>query len=237
MTDLVHDRPAAVMREQPTPMELMSQAIAAGVTTGDLERLAALQERHEQRQAERAFGEALARFQSLCPIIKRSKTADTGKFKYNYASYDDIHFEIRALLADCGLTVSFDTEATDSAVTVICKVQHGTHVRPTRFTLPVPQMSVNNTQQFASALSYGKRYTLCAALNIVTSNDDDDGAALIEPINTAELAELEDALRASGKDVTRFLQWAKVSRLEDLAKAKFVEAMDMLTRKSGRGAK
>ena len=78
MTDLVHDRPAAVMREQPTPMELMSQAIAAGVTTGDLERLAALQERHEQRQAERAFGEALARFQSLCPIIKRSKTADTG---------------------------------------------------------------------------------------------------------------------------------------------------------------
>lgn len=238
MTDLVHDRPAAVIREQPTPMLLLQQAISQGISPADLTEMYALQREWAKDRAAEAYGAALAKFQSMCPVVKKGRrTTGDGKFAFTYASYDDIHFEIRALLADCGLTISFDSEPATGGLSVVCKVQHGTHVQPTRVLIPIPQMSANNTQQFGAAMKYGMRYSLCAALNIVVSDEDDDGAALIEPISTAELAELEDALRASGKDVTRFLQWAKVSRLEDLAKAKFVEAMDMLTRKSGRGVK
>jgi hypothetical protein len=123
------------------------------------------------------------------------------------------------------------------AVDITCHVQHGTHVQSTSFVVPLPQLSTNNTQQFGAALSYGKRYALCAALNIVVSNEDDDGAALIERITEEQAVELRLLLRDTGKDEGRFLQWAKAESIEELSKAKFAEALDMLRRKPGRGAK
>ncbi|MBY0515119.1 MAG: ERF family protein [Gemmataceae bacterium] len=230
-------RDLAVADQQPTPMQLMQQAIAAGITPDQLGKMLDLQERHERNQAAKAFGEALARFQSLCPVIKKRRKAGTGKFTYTYAGYDDIHFEIRALLAAGGLTVAFDSEPTNGGLAVTCRVQHGTHVQPTRVVIPLPQMSVSNTQQFGAAMQYGKRYALCAALNIVVSDEDDDAATLVEKITDEEADDLRGLLAEGGRDVARLLQWAKCDRIEDLSRAKYAEAVDMLTRKPGRTAK
>lgn len=236
MSDIVRDVPREIaVRDEPTPMVLLQQAIDRGLTTTDLERLAALQERWEERQAAKAFGEALAKFQSLCPVVKKSRRADTGKFAYTYASYDDIHFAIRALLAECGLTVSFDTTTEGGAVKVTCHVRHGSHVQSTAFVVPMPQLSTNNTQSFGAALSYGKRYALCAALNIVVSDEDDDASALVERITDEEAADLREMLRQSGRTEERFLQWARANSIEELSRAKFIESCDMLTRKPARG--
>jgi len=236
MSDIAHDRPREVaVRDEPTPMVLLQQAIDRGLTTTDLERLAALQERWEERRSAAAFGEALARFQALCPVIKKTRRAEVGKFGYTYASYDDIHFAIRSLLAECGLSVSFDTMTENNAVKVTCHVRHGTYVQSTTFSVPMPQLSTNNTQAFGAALSYGKRYALCAALNIVVSDEDDDAAALVERISDEEAAILRELLRQTGRDEGRFLQWARCERFEDLSRAKYIEACDMLRRRPAKG--
>ena len=227
---------AGIARDEPTPMMLLSRMIESGIKPDELGKMLDLQERYERNQAAKAYGEALARFQSMAPVIKKGRrTTGEGKFAFTYASYDDIHFEIRALLADCGLTISFDSEAVNSGLAVICKVQHGTHVQPTRVLIPIPQMSANNTQQFGAAMKYGMRYSLCAALNIVVSDEDDDGAALIERITEDEAVELRLLLRDSGRDEGRFLQWARCERIEELSKARYAEAVDMLRRKPGKG--
>lgn len=227
---------AGIAREGPTPMMLLQDAIARGLKTEDLERLAALQERWEERQAAKAFGEALAHFQALCPVIKkRRKAVIPGKFAYSYASYDDIHLAVRALLADCGLTVSFDTASDGGGVKVTCHVRLGTHVQSTAFVVPAPQLSTNNTQSFGAALSYGKRYALCAALNIVASDEDDDGASLIEKINADQVDVICRLLAETGRDERRFCAWAGVNEIGEIAVGRYHEAVDMLTRKPATG--
>jgi len=141
-----------------------------------LERLMGLQERYEANEACKAYGHAIAGFQSKCPIIQKAKKAD----RYSYAGYDDIMVQIRPVLAEYGLSVSFSSGQADAGkLSIEITLQHGTHSETKRFSFPVPeQMRVNDTQKMGAALSYARRYALCGALNIVVSDEDMDAAGL-----------------------------------------------------------
>ena len=141
-----------------------------------LERLMGLQERFEARAAHLAYGNAVAAFQAKCPIIQKLKPAD----RYKYAGYDDIMHQIRPILAECGLSVSFSSGAAENGtLNIEITIQHGTHSETKHFAFPVPQqLKVNDTQKMGAALTYARRYALCGALNIVVSDEDMDAAGL-----------------------------------------------------------
>ena len=217
-----------------TPMTLIDRAVELGRDPKDLTKLFNLQERHERNRAAEAFSIAMTEFQGRCPIIHKSREAKgTGSFAgYSFASYDDIMRAVGPILKDCGIAVSFSTEQIDKQLKITCRLRHGIHFEDHTLTVPVPDMRVNDTQKYGAALSYAKRYALSAALNIVVSDEDDDGATLeFVPISDEQYASLHELLEASGADLKRFLACYQIEKLGELPRAKFEDALAALKRK------
>jgi len=215
--------------------------IEAAVTQPDIspERLKGFMDLYERMEANRAadeFGESLAAFQARCPQIRKERSIDLGGGKGpQYASLDDIMRVITPLLAEHGLGVTFSASLTESgSLRVLCSVRKGRHVETTEITLAVPtQMRVNDTQRMGAALSYGKRYALCAALNIVVTDEDTDANGLAQTITEEQCATIREWIEGSGADEKKFLKWLAVERIGDIPAAQFQTALYELQRKAG----
>jgi hypothetical protein len=159
------------------PMALLATAIQKGdLPIEHMERLMAMQERWEERQAKKAFDAALAKFQGICPVIKKEKTAH-GKYTYKYSSLDNIVEQIKESLAECDLSYQFKTicDREKAEVTSRCHVTHiDGHTEISEFTVPLDGGSMSNIQKFGSSRTYANRYSLSDGLGIVTADDDTD---------------------------------------------------------------
>ncbi len=214
------------------PMAILAQAVADGRPASELSQLMDLVERYEAKQAAAAYGEAVSKFQSLCPIVHKSRgTKESGAFGYTFASYDDVMRAAGPALKQCGLAINFSSEHVDSGIRVTCRIRHGSHYEDHTLTVPVPSMKVNDTQRYGAALSYAKRYALCAALNIVVSDEDDDAAQLNDLISEADAEKIRTLLMETNSDIKKFLKWAAVDRIEDMCVEKFQKAVKMLEAK------
>lgn len=215
------------------PMAIIQSAVDRGMDPAQLTQLFDLQERWEKNRAAEAFGEAIARFQSLCPLVHKSKSAkSSGNFGgYTYASYDDVMRAASPALKECGLAVSFSTEQVDRQLKITVRVRHGIHSEDSTLTVPVPDMKVNDTQKYGGALSYAKRYALCAALNIVTSDEDNDAEGLHQSITDDQYALLDELITSTNSDRKRFLAIFGVEKLGELPASRFEDAWAALKRK------
>jgi hypothetical protein len=206
-----------------------------------LEHLLRLYEHTTQRAAEAAFNAALVELQPKLPVIERNgeikgneKGADgksTGnQVKRNkYALYEDIIDACRPLLSLHGFGETFEIDQTEARMTVTCVLRHreGYSTR-TAIALPFDSSpGKNNNQGWGSTLSYGKRYSYCAALNIVTRGEDDDGkkggdGATISDEQGDELRKLMEDFESERME--GFCKHFKISRIDDLPAAKFEAA-------------
>ena len=208
------------------PLALLGSMDLATVEPDKLAQLLDLQAKWEDRQADKALQAALAQFQADTPMIFKGRKSNNSTF----ASLDDILKVIRPHMAKAGLSVSFDTETRDGKMTAICHVMHEAGSRfERRATVPVDsQMRANESQKMGSAISYAKRYALTAALNLIVSDQDDDGAAAgTETITPAQVKKLQSLIDAAD-DLTvadRLLQWAGVQSLEEIPASKFKQAV------------
>ncbi|CAK0771359.1 hypothetical protein CCP3SC5AM1_720010 [Gammaproteobacteria bacterium] len=163
------------------PELLIAKAIEANVPVEALERLLAMRAELKKEFAREAYSHALAEFQASIPPIPKSKTAKVqskigSSYVYHYADIADIQRAIAPRMRDCGLSVTFDTSQNGDILNIVCIVHHTNgHSEQTTFPVPIDrQARMNDTQKVGSALTYGRRYALCAALGIVTAEDDDD---------------------------------------------------------------
>jgi hypothetical protein len=213
------------------PLALIQVALQNGADPAQLEKLMELQERYERNQAAAAFGAAIAKFQSLCPRVHKSRKPISGP-SYQYASFDDVMLQASPHLHTCGIALSFSTEANDRGIRVTCRVRVGIHAEDYTLDVPIPDMKMNNTQRYGAALSYAKRYSLTAALNIVCTDDvDDDGGSCFDPISEQQEVELIELIEAKGADKPRFLKWMGVEKLSDIAASDFDKAVTALRSK------
>jgi hypothetical protein len=233
--DLTDNNGASLaVREIPTPLSIIAEAVRQGLDPDQLGKLMDLQERYERNEAAQQFAAALAKFQANCkPITKRRKIDLGGGSGPLYAGLDDIMREISPLLADCGLCVTFTTEMVDGGmVRTTCHVRHGRHVEDSVVTLPVPvQMRVNDTQKMGAALSYSKRYALCAALNITVTDEDTDANGLGTAVDEKQIAQLKEWFTASGEGEGPTLKWAQVKTVADIPAKQFPVIMERFKRK------
>lgn len=144
-----------------------------------MERLMAMYERLQAKQAEADFAAALAEMQDELPSIgERGNAAG----RYTYALWEDINAAIKPILKRYGFALSFRTDPSDGiAVTGILSHRNG-HKAETTIKLP-PDTSGNKpqVQAVASSVSYGKRYTAGALLNLTSHGEDDDAFAAADP--------------------------------------------------------
>lgn len=145
-----------------------------------MERLFAMHERMEARQAESAFNAAMSRVQSDMRRIATDKT--NSSTRSDYATYGALDRVLRPLYTHEGLSLSFDTETPQAELLrVICHVSHtGGHTR--RYSIDMPADGkgakggdvMTKTHATGSAASYGMRYLLKMIFNVALGNDPDD---------------------------------------------------------------
>lgn len=141
-----------------------------------MERLLALHERMQAKTAEAAFNAAMAEMQCEIPTVGQG--ALNTHTEKTYATLDDINVTLKPIMQVHGFAISFKVENTAAGVSVTGILMHRDgHREETTMLLPVDiGKGRNAVQAVGSSTTYGKRYVMCALLNITTSEmQDDDG--------------------------------------------------------------
>ncbi|MED5040673.1 ERF family protein [Geobacillus stearothermophilus] len=117
---------------------------------------------------------ALCQFQAECPAPK--KTATNPHFQSKYSPLEEIVTTIKPYLAKHGLSFfqSTTTEGDYICVTTLLLHVSGEYIESDPLKLPMGKVTA---QGAGSAVTYARRYSLCAALGIAAEDDDDANAA------------------------------------------------------------
>lgn len=199
------------------------------VDVDKLERLMAMNERMLERQAQAEFANALADMQNDLPVVQERGNANG---RYRYALWEDINSAIKPLLKKHGFSLSFRTDFTDGiAVTGVLTHRNG-HSESTTIKLPAdPSGNKNAVQAVASSVSYGKRYTAGALLNLTSTDEDDDGAEAGATPRMTDQHALEIEARAneySADMLERVLKSYKAKALGEIPDSEYPSIMGRL---------
>jgi hypothetical protein len=121
---------------------------------------------------------SLALVQSQLPRIVKDRTAEVptktgGMYSYSYADLAAVSAEILPLLGRCGLAwVTRPTTVEGRFVLTYHLLHVSGEVIDGEFPLPPP----STPQAMGSAITYARRYTLCAVTGVAADTDDDDAA-------------------------------------------------------------
>ena len=223
-----------------SPVAIIREAIASGKSPEFLRELLNVRRDWEADEARKAFNLAIAEFQRRAPIIEKADKA----YDKQYARMDRIWREIRPLLTELGLSVTWQIcELRDTLCHVEGQLRHrdGHGERLTQ-DIPMPELikGQNKAQQMGSAATYARRYALTAALGLVSGDDDDGhaaGGALVTTEQIEEIRLLVDAAKGIDSfNVKAFYGWLGTDDLAMLPAARFADVCAALKRKIG-GAK
>lgn len=170
-----------VVPAAPTPTTLLEMAIQKGVDMEQLKQLMDLQERWEKKQAEKAFRDAFADFQSIVPVIKKNKinriNSQKGAYSYKSSDLGEIAKTIKSALKETGLSYRWEFHDNGNKLKVTCFVSHRDgHTEATEMEAGMDNSGAkNDIQQKGSTNTYLQRYTLIGALGLSTADEDNDG--------------------------------------------------------------
>lgn len=167
----------------------LMQAIARAaadpqVDVEKMERLFAMHERMQARQAEQAFAEAMKAAQAEMPMIRKDR--HNTQTNSDYATLDAVNTAITPIYTRHGFSMTFGTEDSplDGHVRVVCTVLHREgHSKAYTYDTPLDGTGiggkVNKTATHArgSAITYGRRYLVLMIFNLTTGYDDDGNAS------------------------------------------------------------
>lgn len=242
-----HEGVAAASETAVTLQVLMQAARDPNVKPENLERYLAMHKELLADQRKEEFNAAMGRLQPRLPRIKKNGRIEivdkqTGQVKQStpFARYEDLDRVIRPLLFEEGFTgFSFTTEERTVAgggIVVHGKLSHKCgHSEVSSMPVPLDTSgSKNNIQGMGSSLSYGKRYLVCAMLNIITEGEDTDGHQVTGPIGEREVNMLIDLMKQAGMDPAaeaKFKTHMKVKALSDILLRDYPQAVYLLQAK------
>jgi len=194
-----------------------------------MERLIAMQERVQARDAELAFNQAMNAAQAeMRPIAANASNPQT---RSRYATFDKLDRVLRPVYTAHGFSLSFDEADSPKPdhVRVVCYVAHiGGHTRTYHRDMPADGKGskgndvMSKTNAAGAAGSYGARYLLKGIWNVAVGEEDDDGNVgrpmpRPETISDSDLVLIGNYCKAlGGNTLSALLQAYNVQTLEDL---------------------
>lgn len=118
-----------------------------------------------------ALTAALAAVQGQLPVITANQESQAGTRPYKYADLAAIHAAILPVLSAHGL--AWITRPTTIGELFVLDYELR-HVSGERLAGRYPLPTSGGSQALGSAITYARRYTLCAVLGIAITGDDDD---------------------------------------------------------------
>ncbi len=228
--------PAQVPALAPEPTTILNIIDRASrdpsVDIDKMERLIAMQERVQSRQAQVEYDNAMRAAQEGMTRIRAD--ADNPQTRSKYATYGALDRAIRPAYTANGFSLSFGTGAAPAdCVRVECCIAHiGGHREMRHIDMPADGKGakggdvMTKTHATGAAVTYGKRYLLNMIFNIAIGNDDDgngaNGDSDVESLGTGPRG--EDGKLLSTYDV------AKNARAKDIAD-RIVQSLNLSTNK------
>lgn len=121
------------------------------------------------------LADALAAAQAELTDPKKDKTAKAGAYSYAYTDIAGVLEVVRPVLSRHGIAIVQGVESNDRGDLVLrTTLLHGEEVMTSALAWPMPQ----DIQKLGSAITYLRRYSLCAMVGVAA--DDDDGASARE---------------------------------------------------------
>jgi hypothetical protein len=219
-------------------MEVIARAASdPSVDIDKMERLIAMQERIQARDAEMAFNRAMNAAQAeMRPIAANASNPQT---RSRYATFDKLDRVLRPIYTEHGFSLSFDEGESPKPdhVRVLCYVSHvGGHTRTYHRDMPADGKGakggdvMTKTHAAGAAGSYGARYLLKGIFNVAVGEEDDDGN-MGRPTKAPELVSDADAAL-----IAQYCQALGGNKLSALLAAYKVEAIPDLTAKQAKAA-
>lgn len=203
-----------------------------------LERLMAMHERMQARDAQAEFNAAMAAMQSDIPsIAERGAIVVNGEKRSDYATFEDINDVIKPIMQTHGFAITFKVENVAAGLSVTGILMHRAgHREETTMLLPLDTSgSKNAVQAVGSSTSYGKRYVMSALLNLTTRGEDDDGHAAVPSatVTTIQARQLQTLLdKCSDKAKEAFA--GMYGTTTDVSKADFDRVLGGLTKSAAK---
>lgn len=172
---------ALVTTESNPIMQLLQMAVDKNLDMEKLERLMQMKKDWDAEQARIAFNEAMALFQSKCPVIAKGKiggkTKD-GTVAYKYAELGSIVAQTKDIIAENGFSYVIKTDIVGNKVNATCIVKHRLgHSESSSLEVPLLTRTgvMSDAQVVAGTSTFAKRYAFCNAFGIMTADEDNDG--------------------------------------------------------------
>lgn len=200
MSQIIEQQPQQVVVQATSADNSIMAVISRAATDPScdidkLERLMALKERMDAKGAETAFNASMAQMQIDMPTVgEGGMNKHTGNA---YATIDDINRAIKPVMQKHGFAVTFKVVHAKEGISVTGILVHAAgHREETTLLLPIDAGAGRNTvQAVGSSVTYGKRYVMCALLNITTGDaQDDDGQTAADPVITGHQAKQIETL-------------------------------------------
>lgn len=193
--------------------------------------------------ARKAFTVALLAAQSAMEPIR--KNANNSQTRSTYATFEALDRAARPIYSKYGFAPTYRTAPSEKPdhVKVILTLMHSSgHERDYEADMPADGKGakggdvMTKTHAFGSAFSYGKRYALCGAFNIITTDKDDDGNGAASktpdaPISEEQLNELLTLADNVGADKEKFCKFYEISSFAEILTSQFGKAKEALTKK------
>lgn len=169
---------------------------------------------------------ALAQFQAICPAIKRAE--NNPFFKSKYATLESIQQHIKPYLNDCGLVVTQANTIINDLPFVQSTVWHVESGENVVSVFPVV-VAKATAQDYGSAVSYAKRYSLTGLLNLIIQDEDDDANTVSQPVRNTQTVKASPAVNVSSPELpaltqekydamVKFINEGKISEVESALK-------------------
>jgi hypothetical protein len=182
------------VRQQQNDVNMMiSQAIKENVPAETMERFLAMRRELKAEFAKEQFDEAMAKFQTECPVIKKTKgVSDNEKNQaYSYAPIDLIISTVKDIIGKNGFSYITKIEVNDKGVKATCIVKHiAGHSEISEMQVPLGTKTkmMSDTQVVAAASTFAKRYAFLNAFGIMTGEDSSGRDLKDAPSDQIEIA-------------------------------------------------
>lgn len=237
--------PAILNADASSIMAIITRAATdPTVDVEKIERLSALYERMQARNAEQAYNVAMKAAQAEMPrIVRDAKNTSTNS---RYARLETVSHAMSPIITKHGFSLSFGTDdcPLPNHYRVTCRISHeGGYSRMEHADVPADMTGMKGTQNktathgFGSTMSYGRRYLKLMIFDVSLVNEDDDARAATsgEVVSQAQIDKLREFLEAKGAPLSGFLKWARIDRIEDLPAAFYEQAVDAIGQFKGPG--
>jgi hypothetical protein len=230
---------APVQAPSATPMMLLEKAMTdPNFNPDSMQKLMDMQERWENREAEKAFNAAFAKMQGELPVIVREAEGHNCK----YETLESLLKSVRPILINNGFAMSWATEPDPDDkgrdVVMKCTLAHigGHYISSSGSLAPDDSGSKNPAQAAGSSRTYLQRYLAKGLLGITVANDD-DGNASSGTITPEQVEYINAELDRLDGDKAKFCARLKVNAIPDILLADYGKADKALKEKAAQVAR